>query len=143
MVAPLLGELLAQESERVDAVVALATEQEPGAVGAVAIKTVVVAVLVPFAFVAVRVYTVVEVGATVIEPDRVDVVILPGEMVIVVVEVTMPFTFQDNVDVPDEAMEDGDAVNEEMIGDEDAEMNVAISAKRPNCVEVAPPKVLE
>ena len=52
MAAPLLGVELAHERERVE-VVGLPTVKEPGAVGAVATETEVVAVVVPFAFVAV------------------------------------------------------------------------------------------
>jgi hypothetical protein len=52
MVAPLFGVELAQVSARVE-VVGLPTVNDPGALGAVATATVVVAVLVPFAFVAV------------------------------------------------------------------------------------------
>jgi hypothetical protein len=54
MVAPLFGVELAQESDAV-LVPIEETVREPGAVGGVATETVVVAVLVPFAFVAVRV----------------------------------------------------------------------------------------
>jgi hypothetical protein len=52
MLAPLFGVELAHESERVE-VVGLPTVNDPGAVGAVATVTEVVAVLVPFAFAAV------------------------------------------------------------------------------------------
>ena len=50
----MFGVELAHESDRVE-VVGLPSEKTPGAVGAVATWTLVVAVLVPFAFVAVRV----------------------------------------------------------------------------------------
>lgn len=52
MVAPLFGVLDAQLKARVE-VVGLPTEKEPGVAGAVATDTEVVAVLVPFTFVAV------------------------------------------------------------------------------------------
>ena len=54
MLAPLLGVEVAQESDAVEAVVPV-TLNEPGAVGAVATETVVVAVEVPLLLTAVRV----------------------------------------------------------------------------------------
>jgi hypothetical protein len=83
-----------------------------GALGAVATVTVVVRVVVPFAFVAVNVYVVVEVGFTVVDPMRVDVEKEPG----VIARDVALVTFQDSVDVPAEATIVGDAVKEEMTG---------------------------
>ena len=111
MVAPLFGVDTDHERERVE-VEGLPTVKLPGAVGAVATWTVVVAVEVPFAFVAVRVYMTVEVGFTVIEPTRVEVEKEPG-----VITTELAFeTFQVRVEVPRDATIVGEAVKEEMPG---------------------------
>jgi hypothetical protein len=110
MAAPLLGVELAHERERVE-VVAPDTANEPGAVGAVATLTVVVAVLVPFAFVAVRVKT----------------VVAPSAGVVVLVPVTAPtpwsmesevalLTVQLKVEVPFRATVAGEALKPVMEG---------------------------
>ena len=106
----MLGVELAHERERVE-VVAPDTANEPGAVGAVATLTVVVAVLVPFAFVAVRVKT----------------VVAPSAGVVVLVPVTAPtpwsmesevalLTVQLRVEVPFRATVAGNTEKEEMEG---------------------------
>lgn len=75
-------------------------------------RTVVVAVLVPFAFVAVRVYVVVDVGFTVSNPMRVDVERLPGVMA-----TDDAFeTAQLKVEVPFVTMALGEAIKEETVG---------------------------
>ena len=107
----MLGVELAHERERVE-VVGPDTANEPGAVGAVATITLVVVVLVPFAFVAVRVYMVVEVGFTVVDPTRVEVEKVPGVMAR---EVAFA-TFQESVLVPADATMEEEAVKEEMEG---------------------------
>ena len=107
----MFGVLLAQARERVD-VVGLPTVKLPGAMGAVATCTIAVMVLVPFAFVAVRVYVVVEVGFTVVDPMRVLVLKLPGVMATLLAFVT----FQERVLVPAEATTVGEAEKEEMVG---------------------------
>jgi hypothetical protein len=106
MVAPLFGVELAHASESVE-VEGDETVNDPGAVGAVATCTLVVAVLVPFAFVAVRVKTVVEVGFTEVDPMRVDVLKEPG---LTVTEEAFVM-FQESVLVPAEATTPGEAVN--------------------------------
>ena len=74
----------------------------------VAVRPVGVVVLVPFAFVAVSVYVVVEVGFTIVEPESVLVEKLPG-----VIERDVAFaTFQESVDDPDGATSVGDAEKE-------------------------------
>jgi hypothetical protein len=108
-----LGTLLVQLNERVE-VVAEPTERLPGAVGAVGTFTVVVAVLVPLLFVAIRVYTVVEVGCTAVDPEEVDVLKLPG---VIDIWVIVPVALQLNVDVAPEATIVGEAVKEEIVGD--------------------------
>ena len=111
MVAPLFGVDVTHEREAVDVVIEL-IENDPGAVGAVATDTEVVAVLVPFGFVAVMVYIVVEVGLTVVEPIKVDVENAPG-----VIATDDAFAiFQLNVDVPAETTIVGDAEKEETEG---------------------------
>ena len=107
----MFGVLLVHASARVE-VVGLVTVRDPGALGAVATVTVVVRVVVPFAFVAVNVYVVVEVGFTVVDPMRVEVEKEPG----VIARDVALVTFQDSVDVPAEATIVGDAVKEEMVG---------------------------
>jgi hypothetical protein len=80
--------------------------------GAVYTVTVVVAAVDPFAFVAVKVYVIVEVGFTVVEPASVDVEKEPGVMA-----TELAFErFQESVLVPAEATLFGDAVKEVMIG---------------------------
>ena len=74
--------------------------------------TVAVCVLVPFAFVAVRVYVVVEVGFTVVDPMRVEVEKLPG---VITREVALP-TLQESVLVPAERTIVGEAIKEEIVG---------------------------
>jgi DTW domain-containing protein YfiP len=74
-----------------------------------------VAVLVPFAFVAVRVYSVVEVGLTAAEPTRVVVLMFPGEMV---TDEALVIS-QLSVEVPFAVMDDGEAEKEEMMGAEE------------------------
>jgi hypothetical protein len=102
---------LVHERESVE-VVGLPTEKDPGAVGAVATDTDVVAVVVPFAFVAVIVYIVVEVGFTDVDPMRVLVLKPPG-----VIATDEAFViFHESVDVPAEATSVGDAEKEEMEG---------------------------
>jgi hypothetical protein len=78
-------------------------------------ETDVVAVVVPFAFEAVRVKTVVEVGFTVQVPEAVEVLKEPGLMAMFVM---VPVAFQERVDVPAGATRDGAAVKEEMVGGE-------------------------
>jgi hypothetical protein len=102
---------LVQERESVE-VVGLPTEKDPGAVGAVATDTDVVAVVVPFAFVAVRVKIVVDVGFTANDPMRVLVLKPPG--VIATDEALV--IFHESVDVPAEATSVGDAEKEEIPG---------------------------
>jgi hypothetical protein len=111
IVAPLFGVLAVHERERVETV-GVPTERLPGAVGAVATAIDVVAVDVPFAFVAARVYTVVDVGFTVKDPIRVLVEKLPGVMTTEEAFVM----FQLKVLVPAEATIEGDAEKEEMAG---------------------------
>lgn len=111
MVAPLFGVLDVQESGRVE-VVGLPTAKLPGAVGAVATFTVVVAVTLPFGFVAVTVYIVVLVGFTFVDPMRVLVLKLPGVMATEEAFVI----FQESALVPAEATTVGDAEKEEMEG---------------------------
>ena len=106
-----MGVEAVQERDAVE-VVRLPTEKEPGEVGAVATFTVVVAVLVPFAFVAVSVYVIVEVGFTVKEPTSVEVENEPGEMATEEAFVI----FQLRVEVPAEATMDEEAEKEEMEG---------------------------
>jgi hypothetical protein len=107
----LLGVLDVHERESVE-VVGLPTENDPGAVGGVAMVTVVVAVAVPFEFVAVIAYTVVEVEFTDVDPMRVLVLNPPG-----VITTDEAFViFQESVDVPAEAISVGDAEKEEMVG---------------------------
>ena len=111
MVAPLFGVLDVQESGRVE-VVGLPTAKLPGAVGAVATFTVVVAVTLPFGLVAVMVYIVVLVGFTFVDPMRVLVLKLPG-----VIATEEAFViFQERALVPAEATTVGDAEKEEMVG---------------------------
>jgi len=111
MVAPLFGVLDVQESGRVE-VVGLPTAKLPGAVGAVATFTVVVAVTLPFGLVAVMVYIVVLVGFTFVDPMRVLVLKLPG-----VIATEEAFViFQERTLVPAEATTVGDAEKEEMEG---------------------------
>jgi hypothetical protein len=73
---------------------------------------VVVAVLVPFAFVAARVYVRVEVGCTVSEPISVEVEKEPGVMITELAFVM----FQERVLVPADMMTDGEAEKEEIEG---------------------------
>ena len=75
--------------------------------------TVVVAVLVPFAFVAVNVYVIVEVGFTAVDPTAVDVENDPG---VIAMEVMVPVAFQESVLVPAEATTLEEAAKEEMVG---------------------------
>jgi hypothetical protein len=112
MVAPLFGVLDVQERAMVDVVGPVAVN-DPGAVGAVATVTVVVAVLVPFAFAALIVYVVVEVGLTVIDPTSVEVESDPG---VIVMEFALVI-FHESVLVPAGATIVGDALKEEMTGD--------------------------
>jgi hypothetical protein len=97
-----------------------------GVEGGAATATVVWAVEVPFALVAVRVYVVVDVGFTVTEPEAVEVENEPGVMAIELAFVT----FQERVDdAPDAAVEDGDAVKDEIFGGlPEAALKVAIYA---------------
>jgi hypothetical protein len=101
-----------QDRDVVEAVVPV-TLGEPGAVGAVATKTIVVAVEVPFAFVAVSVYRVVvdRAGVVVLVPVTVPILGLMDR------EVALA-TVQLSVDVPFKATTVGEAVNEEMVGGE-------------------------
>lgn len=101
----------AQARLRVD-VVGLEAVKLPGAVGAVATWTVVIAVLVPFALVAVNVYVIVEVGFTAVEPMSVLVEKEPGVMA---TEEAFA-TDQLKVDVPAEATILEEAVKEDMPG---------------------------
>jgi hypothetical protein len=80
--------------------------------GALSILTVVVAVEVPFAFVAVRVYVVVEVGLTVVDPVRVEVEKAPG---VIATELAFEM-FQERIEEEPESISTGDAVNEDTIG---------------------------
>jgi hypothetical protein len=84
-------------------------------VGVVSTVTVVVAVLVPFEFVAVRVYVIVEVGFTVVEPEAVDVLKEPG---VIAMFVMVPVAFQLSVEVPAEATMDEEAVKDVIVGGE-------------------------
>jgi hypothetical protein len=110
MVAPLFGVELAHARESVE-VVGLPTVNDPGAVGAVATWTEVVAVLVPFAFVAVRVKTVeVERGpVTVLVPETVPIMGLIESDV-------APETVQLKVEVPFRATGFGEALKAMMEG---------------------------
>ena len=110
----MFGVELAQARLSVE-VVGLVTVSDPGAVGAVATCTLVVAVEVPFAFVAVRVKTVVEVGFTVVDPMSVEVEKPPGVMA---TELALE-TFQLKVDVPAERTSEGEGEKEEMVGGEE------------------------
>jgi hypothetical protein len=102
----------AQESEMVEVVVPV-TESEPGMVGVVeSTVTVVVAVLVPFAFVAVKVYVIVEVGFTMNDPTSVLVLNEPGVMATDDAFVTL----KERVEVPAGATTLEEAVKEEMEG---------------------------
>ena len=88
-------------------------EGVPGTVGGVASTvTVVVAVEVPLPFVAVKVYVMVEVGFTVIEPTSVEVENEPGEMATEDAFVIL----KESVEVPAEATMEEEAEKEEMIG---------------------------
>jgi hypothetical protein len=107
----LLGVLDVHKRESVE-VVGLPTENDPGAVGAVATDTDVVNVDVPLKLVAVIVYTVVDVGFTVIDPMRVDVEKLPGVMATDEAFVI----FHESVDAPAETTTAGDAENIEIPG---------------------------
>jgi hypothetical protein len=129
----LFGVLLVHASARVE-VVGFVTVRDPGALGAVAMVTVAVMVLVPFAFVAVRVYVVVEVGFTLVDPTRVEVEKLPG---VIASEVALP-TFQESVDVPAEATIVGEAVKEVMVG----VLFPALNAIIPTVILVPPTSVI-
>ena len=99
-----------QDRDVVEAVVPV-TLNEPGAVGAVATFTVVVAVEVPLLFTAVRVYTVVvdRVGVVVLLPVTVPIVgLMDREVALATVQV--------KVEVPFRATMPGEAVKEEMVG---------------------------
>ena len=74
--------------------------------------TVVVAVLVPFALVAVTVYVMVEVGFTAVAPMRVEVLKEPGVMA---TEEAFAM-FQERVEVPADATMPDEAVKEAMVG---------------------------
>ena len=104
------GVELVHARERVE-VVGLPTEKAPGAVGAVATITLVVAVLVPFAFVAVRVKTV-EVesaGVPVLVPMTVPIAGLIDSEV-------APVSVQLKVEVPFGATVCGEAEKEAIVG---------------------------
>ena len=116
-----MGVELAQARERVE-VVGLPTVKVPGAVGAVATLTEVVAVLVPFAFVAVRVKR----------------VVAPSAGVVVLVPVTVPtpwsmesevalLTVQLKVEVPFRATVAGEAEKAEMAGTEAQETEMLVT----------------
>src|ERR1017187_10076809 len=110
MVAPLFGVELAHERASVE-VEGLPTVNDPGAVGAVATVTEVVAVDVPFVFVAVRVKMVeVENGPV--------VVLVPVTVPIVglIESDVAPETVQLKVEVPFRATEFGDALKAVMEG---------------------------
>jgi hypothetical protein len=96
----------------VDVPVGVATRLT-GVVGeTLSIATIAVAVLVPFALPADKVYVVVAIGFTVIEPTSVVVLIEPG---VIVIEVAL-LIFHESVEVPAERTIEGDAVKEEMTG---------------------------
>src|ERR1039457_1038033 len=111
MVAPLFGVEVAQDREALEAVVPV-TLNEPGAVGAVATETVVVAVEVPLLLTAVRAERVVvdRAGVAVLLPVTVPIAGLMDR------EVALA-TVQLKVEVPFRATRVGDAVKEEMVGD--------------------------
>jgi hypothetical protein len=89
------------------------TASDPGTVGAVASTAIdVVAVVVPFAFVAVIVYIVVEVGFTDVDPMSVLVLKPPGVMATELAFVM----FHESVDVPAEATMLGDELNDDTEG---------------------------
>lgn len=99
-----------------------------GVVGAMeSMVTLVVAVVVPFAFVAVRVYVVVLVGFTVVEAIRVLVEKLPGVMA---TEEAFEI-FHKSVEEAPDRMKDGEAENDEMPGGAVADLNAAIIAESP------------
>jgi hypothetical protein len=102
----------AHASEMVEVPVAVAAS-EAGVVGGVASTvTVVVAVEVPFAFVAVRVYVVVDVGWTMKDPVSVEVENAPG-----VIATELAFvTLKASVEVPAASTREEDAVKEAIEG---------------------------
>ena len=105
-----MGVELAQARERVE-VVGLPTVKLPGAAGAVATAIEVVAVLVPFAFVAVRVKRVVveSAGVVVLVPVTVPIVgLMESEVAFAVVQL--------RVEVPFAATVEGEAEKDEMVG---------------------------
>src|ERR1035441_1363903 len=112
MVAPLFGDEADQDREVVEAVVPVMLS-DPGVVGAVATETVMVAVVVPLPFTAVKVYRVVveRAGVVVLLPVTVPILGLMDR------EVALA-TVQLSVEVPFRATTAGEAVNEEMVGEE-------------------------
>src|ERR1035441_344402 len=110
MVAPLFGDEADQDREVVEAVVPVMLS-DPGVVGAVATETVMVAVVVPLPFTAVKVYRVVveRAGVVVLLPVTVPILGLMDR------EVALA-TVQLSVEVPFRATTAGEAVNEEMVG---------------------------
>src|ERR1035441_6515052 len=112
MVAPLFGDEADQDREGVEAVVPVMLS-DPGVVGAVATETVMVAVVVPLPFTAVKVYRVVveRAGVVVLLPVTVPILGLMDR------EVALA-TVQLSVEVPFRATTAGEAVNEEMVGEE-------------------------
>ena len=93
----------------------LPTENDPGAVGAVATEMLVVAVLVPFALTAERVYMVeVEREGVVVDPMRVLVEYPPG----VITTDDALLTFQERLEIPLRATTVGEAEKEEIVGED-------------------------
>jgi len=83
--------------------------------------TVVETVDVPLAFVAVKVYVIVEVGFTVVDPTAVEVLKEPG---VIAMFVIVPVAFQLKVEVPAEATTDEEAVKDEMVGSAPASASI-------------------
>jgi hypothetical protein len=134
---PPLSVEVAHVREMVVAVV-VETEILPGIVGAVeSTVTVVAAVLVPFAFVAVRVYVIVDVGFTVVDAMSVLVLKEPGVMATELAFVM----FQESVLVPAEATIDEEAVKEKMSGREGPVAALKVATAIPPTLAV-PPRVI-
>jgi hypothetical protein len=97
----------------------------PGVEGGVeSTATEVVAVLVPFVLLELRVYTVVDVGFTIKEPDWDEVEKVPGVMMVVEAFDTL----KESVDEPPESTSEGDAEKEEIEGGLPDALNAMIPA---------------
>ena len=105
----------AHARDMVEVPVGVATSEE-GVVGPEESMVIeVVAVEVPFGFVAERVYTMVLVGLTVVEPIRVEVERPPYPVAVMATDEAL-LTFQERVDVPEERTTEGKEEKEEMAG---------------------------